>query len=378
MEKVILALAIGLGLWAQGDPFAGSFAGEGVRVELRPAGPGAYAGTLHVQGQALPLTGRMAGGVLKGAFIANGNSFDFQAATQNGQLRLVSEGNEYVLAREGGRAAAHVHSKGFSIQPAAGWTAQNIEQGIQLVPAGAAPGEGYIAAIQDGYSAAEEARTVQQLSQAFLQNGGQAGRAGQRRQDGAVTSYAWEAMDPSSGKLAALKIYLIPAGNRANLLVAFGHAERVGPRDGELRQMITTLRPAAVSAAARPASAPAAGGALADNTPLAQQWLQKLRGKMIRQFYASQGMSSDKRHYLNADGTYSYRRNSMVAIDVPGASASSIGNNNSAGRWRIRDVGGQVVLEVHYNSGETGQFPITQDARNWYLNGEKAFAVEPE
>jgi hypothetical protein len=117
---------------------------------------------------------------------------------------------------------------------------------------------------------------------------------------------------------------------------------------------------------------------LADNTPLAQQWLQKLRGKMIRQFYASQGMSSDKRHYLNADGTYSYRRNSMVAIDVPGASASSIGNNNSAGRWRIRDVGGQVMLEVHYNSGETGQFRITQDARNWYLDGEKAFAVEPE
>jgi hypothetical protein len=105
---------------------------------------------------------------------------------------------------------------------------------------------------------------------------------------------------------------------------------------------------------------------------------------MIRQMWASQGMSSDKRHYLNADGTYSYKSSSMVSINVgpyggaPDASALSTGRDASTGRWRIRDLGGQVALQVQYANGETRLFKITQDARNWYLDGEKAFAVDPE
>ena len=59
------------------------------------------------------------------------------------------------------------------------------------------------------------------------------------------------------------------------------------------------------------------------------------------------------------------------------SSASSTGGHNAQGRWSIREAGGEVFLEVHYNSGETRQFRITQDTRNWYLNGEKAFAVNP-
>jgi hypothetical protein len=81
---------------------------------------------------------------------------------------------------------------------------------------------------------------------------------------------------------------------------------------------------------------------------------------------------------LNADGSYWFRSSSMVSIDVPGASASSTGGNGVQGRWRISEANGNVFLQVQLASGETRQYRITQDARNWYLNGEKAFAVDPE
>jgi hypothetical protein len=68
----------------------------------------------------------------------------------------------------------------------------------------------------------------------------------------------------------------------------------------------------------------------------------------------------------------------MVSVDVPGASASSTGRDGVQGRWRISEANGNVFLLVQLASGETRQYRITQDARNWYLNGEKAFAVDPE
>jgi hypothetical protein len=74
----------------------------------------------------------------------------------------------------------------------------------------------------------------------------------------------------------------------------------------------------------------------------------------------------------------------MVSIDVgsygnaPDASALNTGPGANTGRWRIKDLGGQVVLQVQYANGQTRLFRITQDSRNWYLDGEKAFAVDPD
>jgi hypothetical protein len=273
-----------------------------------------------------------------------------------------------ILLATAALAFAHTHPRGFSVQPAANWSAQNNEQGVVLIPTGAnSQEEVYVAAVQEGYSAAEEARTVQQLSQTFLRNGAQIRRAGEREPIGNGAAYYWEMVDPNTRQVAGLRIYFTPVGARANVIIAFGLANRIAARDSDLRSMLTSLRTAA----------PAQTGGLADSTALAEQWQQKLQGKMIRQFHAYQGMSSDKRHMLNADGTYSFHSDSVVAIDVAGASASSIGNRNAQGRWHIRDAGGVVFLDVRYNNGETRQFRITQDAHNWYLNGEKAFAVNP-
>lgn len=257
-------------------------------------------------------------------------------------------------------ASAHVHPKGFSIEPAVGWRAQDNDGGVMLIPAGAVANEEvYVATLQDGYSAAEEAKSVRELSQAFLQNGGQIRRAGEREAIGNGAAYYWEIVEPRTRAVAGLKIYFAPVGTRAQVIVAYGMAQRVAGRDAELRGMLATMR-------------------VGDSSALAEQWSRKLQGKMIRQFHAYSGMSSDKRHMLNADGSYWFRSSSMVAIDVPGASASSTGRNGVQGRWRISEANGNVFLQVQLAGGETRQYRITQDARNWYLNGEKAFAVDPE
>jgi hypothetical protein len=377
MSKITLLLTV-VAAFAQGgfDPYQGLFAGKDLRLELRAEG-GAYAGRIEVQGQAFPVTGRVVNGQLAAGFVSGGNRFAFQATVQNNTMRLVSDGTEYVLIRQGGAnplaargAAAHVHPKGFSVQPAAGWTARDNEQGVLLAPAGAADDEVYVAALQDGYSQAEEAKTVRELSQAFLQNVRDIRRNGERQAIGNGAAYYWEMVDPQTGKVAGLKIYFVPRGTQANVIVAFGAAQRIQPRDQDLRQMLASMQTAAAQ--------PMAAGALADSTAAAQQWLAKLKGKMIRQFHTYQGMSSDKRHYLNADGTYRFVSSSMVSVDVSGASGLSTGSNGEQGRWSIGEVGGQVYLKIQYRDGRTGQYRLTRDDRNWYMNGEKAFAVEPE
>lgn len=360
MAKYALFLAAALA-FAQGtaDPFPGIYAGKDLQLELRSAGPGVYSGTIHVQGQSFPVDARNVNQRLNGTFTSGANRFAFQATLRNGKLRLVSDNNEYILLREM-PAAAHEHPRGFSLRPAAGWTARNNEQGILLIPAGATNEEVYVAALQDGYSPAEEAKMVRQLSQSFVQNGGQVRRSGERQ----GSAYYWEVADARSGQVGGIKIYYLPEGARANVIIALGPASLIQSRDNDLSQMLASIR----SATPKPA----------EGSAPAQQWQRKLQGKMIRQFHAYQGMSSDKRHYLDADGTYSFRGGSMVSVDVSGASGMSSGRNARQGRWRIAETEGGVFLHIQYNDGGTARYRLTQDARNWYMNGEKAFAVDPE
>jgi hypothetical protein len=361
------------------DPFAGAFAGKDLRLELQSTGNGAYAGAIAIMGQRFPVTARGNGEQLSGQFVSGGTRYPFTATVRGNQFRLVSDGAEYVLVREARvqsialpAATAHEHPKGFAIQPAAGWRAENNAEGVLLVPAGAVANEEvYVAAIQDGYSPDEEINTVRQLSSAFLQNGAQVRRSAERQTFAGGAAYYWELLDPATRRAVGLKIYFTPAGTRANVLIAYGLVERLAARDADVRQMLGSLR----AVAARPAPG---GGALADSSPAAQQWLAKLRGKMIRQFHAYSGMSSDKRHMLNADGSYWFKSSSMVSVDVPGASGMSSGRGAHQGRWQIREMGGDVYLMIAYNDGDRGQYKLTADGRNWYMNGEKAFAIDPE
>jgi hypothetical protein len=280
----------------------------------------------------------------------------------------------------------HRHESGLGIRVPAGWTTQDNVQGTVLLPPGVKfdPNrqdnpELYAALMHEGFDAAGEQEFVQELSSAFLQSGLTLTRSGEREpfsargRTGAV--YAWEFRHPATGAAYGLKFYLWAQDGRAYVVMATGEAQRINGRDAQLREVAVTLD---FQAPKMPQ-----GGPLADATPLAQQWLQKLRGKVIRQFISGGGAVGEKRRYLAPDGAYSMQGGSALAIDVgpyaeaPTASASAISRQSMTGRWKIRDINGEVFLQVWTSDGRSLMLPITTDNRNWYLDGEKAFAVDP-
>jgi hypothetical protein len=122
--------------------------------------------------------------------------------------------------------------------------------------------------------------------------------------------------------------------------------DRVRARQPLLGSMVQSIRYAA----------PPAGA----TSPLTRQWEQKLRGKVVRQFWASQGMSSDKRHYLNADGTYAFESSSMVSVDVAGPAAAATGKTIDAGAGALSNGVERRICRSFITSGESpGLLAIT-------------------
>jgi hypothetical protein len=80
------------------DPFARSFEGDGLRLELSGAAAGGYRGRLLFQGQEYPAEASATGKQLRGRFTAGADRFEFTASLAGDQLTLVSDGNTYHLA----------------------------------------------------------------------------------------------------------------------------------------------------------------------------------------------------------------------------------------------------------------------------------------
>lgn len=105
-----LAMLVSLGAAAQNPlartgqtewPFAGSFAGKNIALEMAADGTKAeYAGTLVFDGQRYACEGSVRDGVLKGRFRAGGATFEFTAKVQADKLTLTSDGTDYQLERQ--------------------------------------------------------------------------------------------------------------------------------------------------------------------------------------------------------------------------------------------------------------------------------------
>lgn len=399
LSRFLLPFAA-LALWGQvptappASAWVGKFSGDGLEVEFRQVPPNGLSATLVFGGKSYTATGRLTASTLSGTFRDGDASFPFESSLNGDRLIFATGGTEYRLTRASAASSnplarntptgtPYRHPLGFSLQLPPGWTGTESPDSALLLPAGVTfdaqrqnNPEVYLAMMRNDYTPQDEAQTVAQFSAAISRDQPASGRNGQREaatfgsRPGSI--YRWDILGRTTGQPVAFDIFLATEGQRAFLIVAAGERATIRSRDAEVRQILASMAPTQALAV------PASGSPLADATPLAQRWLGKLRGKMVRQFWASQGMSSDKRHMLAADGTYSFRSSSMVSVDVSGASALSTGKDNSTGRWRIRDSGGQVFLEVTYNNGNVSRMPITENGQNWFLNGEKAFAVDPE
>src|SRR5882724_11144428 len=105
---VCVALAMGIAMaqnpLARPDPFAGTFEGQQVVLELKAA-RGEYTGTISVRGQQFPVSVKANGATASGSFAANGQSYPFTLSPAGDGLTLASEGQEYRLTRRGAAAA---------------------------------------------------------------------------------------------------------------------------------------------------------------------------------------------------------------------------------------------------------------------------------
>lgn len=82
-------------------PFAGTFTGEDLRLELAwHAETAAYRGTLTVDDDALAVTGTERGGAFAGTFRADGETYRFTLTTRGAKFVLQSDGEEHELVRQ--------------------------------------------------------------------------------------------------------------------------------------------------------------------------------------------------------------------------------------------------------------------------------------
>ncbi|MDX2151182.1 MAG: hypothetical protein SFV54_10640 [Bryobacteraceae bacterium] len=237
----------------------------------------------------------------------------------------------------------HKHESGLSIRIPADWTVESQPQGLLLKPPGAVfdprrqdNAEVYIVASEPGYDAEQEREFVASLGSGFLQSGVPLTRSGERASFPAGASYTWEFRHPSTGKLFAVRVYVRPEPPRAHVILAMGDAARLASRDEEVKTFLAGLK----------FEAPKKNTTLADDSPLAQMWLERLRGKTL---------AGRPIRHLGEDGALTLGANPAIAAP--------------AGKWRIRVQDNFAFLEITDTAGAVKLLSLSQDARGILLDG---------
>jgi hypothetical protein len=111
---------------------------------------------------------------------------------------------------------------------------------------------------------------------------------------------------------------------------------------------------------------------------LGQAWSRLLSGSMLHYFarYNSGGMSggmaSHRVLHLCTDGRFTYAGDSLVTINVPGASGSSGGQRGSAGRWSVEPVSEtSAVLILVQDGGQSVRWKVEFDGQKTLVNGQR-------
>ena len=208
--------------------------------------------------------------------------------------------------------------------------------------------------------------------------------------DGAV--HTWEGISRQNGAAARVRVFVRVINDYAVSVTAMGDRAALERREPLIRGVATSLTfaaPGGPGSGAETTPRVAQGGqpsspSLSDGSPVAQQWLERLRGKRLTSLssYSSGGAggySSRTVVMLWPDGRFDGQSSSSVSVDVPGASGSSGGSGSTSGRWRIyatRD--GLGVLELTYANGRQEQNALQDRNGQTFINGSRWFVTNPQ
>lgn len=126
--------------------------------------------------------------------------------------------------------------------------------------------------------------------------------------------------------------------------------------------------------------APAGASGPTSDSPLAQTWLQRLRGMKVTyiESYNSSGggggYSENWEAFLCSDMTFHYQRRFNLSVDN-----GAFGNRNSqtrmSGTWRIVTQGSQAAIEYRANTGESDHVLLATRGDEVLWDGKRVFVT---
>lgn len=277
------------------------------------------------------------------------------------------------------------HPKGFSFQHPADWRAEGNAEFVQLLPPGLTAEdqtENIRILTETAPVEASDPRFTAELDQLAAQLPGFSKISATqtyKTQSGSGVRTIWAGTNQTTRQQIQLRLYATTLNGLAIVLFAAGLPNKLDAHEAILRDIATSItKPSAPATANAQKTTPATN----DRSPLAQQWLQRLRGKKLTMLSSYNsgggggGMSSKAEIYLHADGSFQGRSESSVSIYVPGASGGSSGVQKAAGTWRIYTKDGQALLEMKYETGQIETNSLQANGEQTFINGKRWFVTE--
>lgn len=277
------------------------------------------------------------------------------------------------------------HQKGFSLQHPSDWRIESKAEFAQVLPPGLSADDQTvnIRVLTEVVPVdAADPRFTAELDQLAAQLPGfsKVGTTqNYKTKSGSGVRAIWAGRNQTTGQQIQIRMYATTLNGLAIVLFAAGLPNKLDAHETMLRDIAASVSTTTAATNAVPKNtAPAAN----DRSPLAQQWLQRLRGKKLTMLSSynsgggSGGMSSKTEIYLNADGTFQGRSESSVSIYVPGANGGSSGVQKAAGTWRIYVRDGQALLEMKYENGQIETNALQANGEQTFINGKRWFVTE--
>jgi len=131
----------------------------------------------------------------------------------------------------------------------------------------------------------------------------------------------------------------------------------------------------------RPGAGPQGMPPQQQDSPVLREWRQHISGKRLTYMESydsgggSGGYSQTWEADICSDGTFFYRRESSVSVNVPGATGYSGGNNVTRGTWQLVEQGGQVALQYQMEGSAPEQGLLEHQNGTTYLGGQRVFVT---
>jgi hypothetical protein len=377
---------------AVSDPFVGTFAGERLTLQLSGGG-GNYTGQMQFQGQTFPVSASSPDGrSLNGTFTSGGNSFSFNATLQGPALAFTTSGTTYDLRRSGGQQADPAMPSnplggeapavaqrvaqgpggaindpymGVSFDPPQGWKYEK-RQAIYVMGHMTVPG--MIIVMPHSYNSAQE--VMASANEPLYQ--GEDGQLMLTRAPQAVSQnmLVSDFGGVLGGQQAQGRLICMLSPHGGGVLILAGAAA------GSYTQQHASLAEGVARSMrfSRP-----------QESPEAQQWAMKLRGRRLVSLKSGGDASYGQAHswtdrkelYLCSDGSFQGFGSFSGAAGGQGTSAlMGDSTGNLTGRWRVSSPGGAPALELQMSTGGKALFQLTTDGSKTFLDGVRVMVVE--